>query len=526
MEGPRKGPERLEENDIEDWTSGYVADIGYTYGYYPELNPLNTQLAFIYAGCTPPKVATACELGFGQGVSINMHAAASAVQWWGTDFNPAQAGFAQELAQASGAKADLFDESFAQFCTRDDLPQMDYIGLHGIWSWISDENRAVIVDFVRRRLKVGGVLYVSYNTQPGWAAMVPMRDLFVEHAAVMGSPGQGRVSQIDAALAFAEKMLAANPMFSRANPMIPERLKKLAAHNRNYLAHEYFNRDWQPMSFSRMAQWLGPAKLSYAGSAHGLEAVDAVNMTPEQQALLAEIPDQGFRQTVRDFCMNQGFRKDYWVKGARKLTPAEQLEAVRRLAVVLVMAKEDVTLTVTGAQSEVTLTEAIYRPILEMLADHKPKTVGELERALQARQINLAQVVQAIMVLSGKGAVQAVQDAAVADQAKAATDRLNRHLIAGSIAGKEVHYLASPVTGGAVSAQRFHQLFIQSIADGKKTPEAWARDSWPILSAQGQKILKDGKPLETPEANLAELTAQAREFAAKRLPALRALRVV
>lgn len=27
---------------MSDWTSGYVADIGYTYGYYTELNPLRT----------------------------------------------------------------------------------------------------------------------------------------------------------------------------------------------------------------------------------------------------------------------------------------------------------------------------------------------------------------------------------------------------------------------------------------------------------------------------------------------------
>jgi len=44
------------------------------------------------------------------------------------------------------------------------LPDFDYIGLHGIWSWISDENRQVIVDFIRKKLKVGGVLYISYNT--------------------------------------------------------------------------------------------------------------------------------------------------------------------------------------------------------------------------------------------------------------------------------------------------------------------------------------------------------------------------
>jgi hypothetical protein len=144
-----------------------VADIGYTYGYYSELNPLNTQLTFLYASVAPPKIVNACELGFGQGVSLNVHAAASTVRWWGTDFNPAQAGFAQELAAAGGSGASLFDESFAEFCSRPDLPQMDYVGLHGIWSWISDENRAVIVDFVRRKLNVGGVLYVSYNTQPG-----------------------------------------------------------------------------------------------------------------------------------------------------------------------------------------------------------------------------------------------------------------------------------------------------------------------------------------------------------------------
>ena len=31
-----------------------------------------------------------------KGVSVNVHAAASAVQWYGTDFNPSHAGFAHE----------------------------------------------------------------------------------------------------------------------------------------------------------------------------------------------------------------------------------------------------------------------------------------------------------------------------------------------------------------------------------------------------------------------------------------------
>ena len=63
---------------MTSWTAGYVADIGYTYGYYTELNPVRVSLAFLNAGLVPPQVGTACELGFGQGMSANIHAAAHA----------------------------------------------------------------------------------------------------------------------------------------------------------------------------------------------------------------------------------------------------------------------------------------------------------------------------------------------------------------------------------------------------------------------------------------------------------------
>jgi hypothetical protein len=88
---------------MSDWTAGYVADIGYTYGYYTELNPLRVKLAFLNAGLSAPEMGTACELGFGQGMSTNLQAAASVVKWYGTDFNPSQAACAQEFAALSGS---------------------------------------------------------------------------------------------------------------------------------------------------------------------------------------------------------------------------------------------------------------------------------------------------------------------------------------------------------------------------------------------------------------------------------------
>ena len=511
---------------MTDWTSGYVADIGYTFGYYVELNPQRLKLPFLNAGLICPEVGAACELGFGQGMSVNLHAAASVTEWHGTDFNPSQAGFARELASVSGSSAQLYDEAFADFADRADLPEFDYIGIHGIWSWISDDNRAVIVDFVRRKLKVGGVLYISYNTQPGWAAMVPMRDLLNEHASVMGVSGHGIVPRIDAALEFAGKLLAVNPKYALANPQIAERVGKLKEQNRNYLAHEYFNRDWLPMSFSAMEKWLSPAKLSFACSANYLDHVPEVNLSAEQQALLKEIPDAMFPETVRDFMVNQQFRKDYWVKGPRKHTPLEHVEALRSQRVMLVQPRGEVSLKVTGAIGEATLQEAVYGPILDMLADHHPKTLGQIEQAVKDNGIVFAQLQQAVMVLTGAGSLYAVQDDALIAKARKHTDRLNAHLVGKSRASNDIGFLASPVTGGGVTVPRFHQLFLLARTQGRKQPAEWAAYVWSVLAMQGQKILKDGKTLDTAEENLAELTKQAQDFSDKQLPIMKALGIV
>ncbi len=48
---------------------------------------------------------------------------------------------------------------------------------------------------------------------------------------------------------------------------------------------------------------------------------------------------------------------------------------------------------------------------------------------------------------------------------------------------------------------------------------------WQILVSQGQKIVKEGKMLESPEENIAGLTAQAQSFADKQLPILKALQI-
>jgi hypothetical protein len=353
-----------------------------------------------------------------------------------------------------------------------------------------------------------------------------MRHLMSEHTCVIGSEGKGMVSRIDDAIEFAEKLMKTNPLFARANPTVSDRIKSLRDQNRHYLAHEYFNRDWHPMHFATMAEWLEVAKVSYACSASYLDSIEALNLTDEQKDFLKEIPDDVFRESVRDFMVNQQFRRDYWIKGARRLNALDRVEAIRAQKVILITHRPDVPLTVNGALGKAKLSEKIYTPYLDFLADHTPRTLKDIEQALAEHDINLAQITEATLVLSAAGHLAPVQADNTVEKARTHTGNLNTYICNLARGANEIVYLASPVTGGGVQVSRFQQLFILALANGLTTPSEWAQMTWQIVDGQGQRLLKDGKTLESAEENLEELSEQARIFEQKTLPILKALHIV
>jgi len=507
-----------------DWTSGYVADIGYTYGYYKELNPLRMRLALLNAGILPPKIVTACELGFGQGLSAAIHASAAVAQWWGNDFLPSQALFAQSLVATSRANAQFTDESFAEFLARDDLPQFDFICLHGVWTWVSQENRDLIMAFIQKNLKVGGVVYVSYNTQVGWAQIMPLRRLLVQHTQRMGAPGEGSAQRIRQALQFADQLLKTQPLHATSNSQVAPKLAELMGQDPHYLAHEYFNRDWQPMDFADMADVMSQAKLDYASSASYLDLIEAINLTPEQQQLLNQIDDLALKENSRDFCVDKKFRKDYWIKGAQQLNPVEVVNGLRAERVVMTKPRGAISLVLEGALGIADLAADIYNPILDYLADYQVHTLGEIEQALASHgTIGLQEIVQAMFIFTHRGEIQSAQSDEAIAGVQLRCEKLNQTLVAKAHSSQNIYFLASPVTGGGIEVSRFSQLFLEGYQQGHQSADALAQYVWQLIEPLGEGVIKYGRTLESAEDNLAELTQRASTFIEREYPMLNAL---
>lgn len=520
---------KIFEGDLmNEWNDGYFTSDTYTYGYYRELNPTFQNFCLLINGFAAPELnesSNHCELGFGQGVAVNFHAAATPGKFYGTDFNPAHAAHANELCNASKCNAKFFDDSFEQMLNRDDLPQFDSISLHGIWSWISTENQKIIVEFAKKFLKPGGVFYNSYNCYPGWAAKSPLRELLILYDKFVGETESNTVKRVDGALNFTKELLSKNPIYARTIPGLEKTLAEMTKENHNYLAHEFFNRDWICMYFTEVAEILSAAKLDFACTAQPLDLLDQANFDPEAIEFLNKIQNPIMKEQAKDYFINRQFRKDIFVRGARKLSQAERRNRLMNMNFVL-MTTADIDMKCVVARGEITFNNPDFEKAIEFLRsdNYRPKKFFDLLK--NNPSVNVSNIEQIINFLVSTDKMMPCQTEETIKKVKANCDRLNNYLIKRAENVGEINGLASPVIGGAYPIGRFEQIFIDSYKNGVRKSEDLAKRAWKIVESQGQRLLKDGKTVESAEENLKLFDEMAKKFLNLMLPIVKALQIV
>lgn len=503
----------------QDWSEGYVVDVSYTQGFYRELAPAALRFVTLLGGSPALDVAapfTYYELGCGNGHTTAVLAAANPqAQFIGVDFNPTHVHHAQRLARAGGlANVRFLEKSFAELGDLD-LPDADVVALHGIWSWVSDDNRGHIAEFMRRRLKPGGVAYVSYNSLPGQAQALPLQRLLYEHSALGGGE---RIERVARALDFARRMAGAGAEYFRLNPLARLRLEGIGKHDPAYLAHEYFNANWAPFYHLDVARQLAEAKLAYAGSATLADNFDQFSLGPEDAKLLAGLGERALAETARDFVRNQSFRRDVFTRGAPR-APAPELEAAlgaTRFA--LVRPRASARFTHKSIRGEATLEEAAYAPVLDALA-RAPMTFAELARAPECARLDRARLRQAVFGMAALGNLLPALPAAGEKARRAATDRFNASVLAAQPASTGALVLASPVLGSGVMLDFLDRVLLQ----GPSKEGAAIDHARRLLDKGGVALRKSGKAVEDAEERAALLEERAAFFFRDMLPLLRQL---
>lgn len=510
------------------WSEGYVSDIAYSIGYYREMAPDHLVLAALAVSKDPgPAVQPkrVLELGFGMGLGFVVGAASQPDTFFeGCDFNPQHVAHTRRMAEAAGLSNVLIREaSFQEIAgeAREGQHDLDIIQLHGILTWVSAEAHRAIVEIARKRLKPGGLLYVSYNCMPGWAAMLPVQRLMREHA----KNGSGSsLQKTAAAMEAVRSLVKGEARFFGAYPQVAARLEKLGGMQMSYLAHEYLNENWFIFHFADVAAMMSEAKLTYLASASIAENIDLVSVPAEMRGLVAAATDPIWKETLRDFACNKQFRRDIYARGGNDLSNLESVQALNTMHFTLSMPRNQVTLKLPGPLGEMDANPEIYGSIADLLGD-RIVPFDEIANLPALKQIGLAGVLQALSLMVHAGQVLPMVGGSNSNVAPGQS--LNRALVAFATQGRSYNFLAAPAARAGISVTTIELLILSAVFAGLENDISGTVEYLMVIMHRlGIQPIKEGAAVTDPAAQREMLTEEALAIISRKLPLWRRLGVL
>lgn len=217
-----------------------------------------------------------------------------------------------------------------------------------------------------------------------------------------------------------------------------------------------------------------------------------------------------------------------FIRGKNSLTALQTQERLRNTAFILLSSPEFLPHDITGYLGTFNLIEEIYHPIGQHFLKHEyqPQTIRELELALP--QLNYAQILNALVILSHLGFAQPCQSITPSEKVTVQCQQLNHYLIQQANFHQNYQALISPLTGIGIPTEHFHQLFYRAhFIDGLTTAHEFAQYVQQVLNQLNWYVLDADKNTISDQAqSLAIIEKKAAEFlAADKLTIARQLRL-
>lgn len=516
---------------MTDWTEGYVADVPYALGFYREMVPAHIAFASLCVGKHPGlalKPKRVLELGFGMGLGFVINAAANpGIHFEGIDFNPMHVAHARGLVEDTGlTNASVREASFQDLAREAEGSQqdLDLIVLHGILTWVSSEAHGAIVEIARKRLKPGGLLYVSYNCMPGWAPMLPLRHLMRENAKRVGKRSDQRVSS---GLELIAALVSENAHYLAANPTLAGRIEKISKLDKSYLAHEYLNANWHVFHFNEVSEMFARAKLGFIGSATLIENIDAMSLPESSRTRVGSELDPTFKEELRDLASNKQFRRDLFGRGLSNLTSVEHQELLSNMRFVLTVPRSKVTYKFQSPIGELDGNGSIYGAIADLLGE-KPASFSEIAAlpAFNDAGTNAALQAVALYVHSGQVLAAPPTENSFGFDPKPA-QLLNKVIAERVLQGRTYNFLAVPAAGSGIQATHGELLMFAAIL-ASTVGDVEAIVEHVIYSLQRLRVTwqVDGKPVADASERQAVVREDVKLFLSEKIPLWKRLGVL
>ena len=303
-------------------------EVPYMAAAFSNTHPEILAVTALLRGLDPPPLdgARVLELGCARGANlVPMASSLPAAEFVGVDLSARQIEEARETARAVGVGNVKFhamdlreiDDSFGTF---------DYVVAHGLYSWVPPEVQEAVLEVCARRLSPNGIVYLSYNTYPGWHVSVMFRDMMLYRIRKIADPAE-RLREARGFMRFlADSTRHDDNLWSIL-------LKEEAAYVEQardwYLLHDDLEGENNPVYFFEMVE---------RAAQHGLQYVTEERWGTPDEILAPEVwkvldrfaTDRIEREQYLDFIRSGRFRRSLFCRAGLRIAPGPVPERLER----------------------------------------------------------------------------------------------------------------------------------------------------------------------------------------------------
>ena len=313
---------------MKGFTGTTYDEVPYLATSFSNTHPEALAVAALLRGLEPPPLegARVLELGCARGGNLVPIAwSLPRTEHVGVDLSRRQIAEAEELARAVG----VFNVAFHAMDLRDlddSFGTFDFVIAHGLFSWVPPDVQDALLEVCARRLSPGGLVYLSYNTYPGWHVSGMFREMMLYRLRRISDPSE-RVREARTFMRFLAD--SARGQESVWSVLLREQADYVEQAQDWYLLHDDLEQENNPVYFSEMVERAGR---------HGLQYVTEERWGTPDEVLAPEVwtvldrfaTDRVEREQYLDFIRSGRFRRSLFAHAGRPLPSAPDMSRLPR----------------------------------------------------------------------------------------------------------------------------------------------------------------------------------------------------
>ncbi len=315
-----------------------------------------------------------CDLGCGSGLTLTTLAAAYPQgEFWGIDFNANHIRMGRARVEATGLTNVKFVEISFTKLREMEFPKFDFIATNGTLSWLGEEARDSVLDFMGNSLRDGGLGYLHYMSMPGHMYQPPICRLASDYYNQLTGDLEEKVFLTKE---FLRGFQQTQKLYFEQSPPAKAFIQRMLDSGTSLFLHDYLSNVREGYYFADIDKMMQKRSCFYAGSAEFFCNHLQLVVPMESRDLFRGVRDRSGIEAIKDFVGVIGGRTDVFIKSSSGQPASTQEDPLENM-MFGGMSFPDNQMTISFSGAVVQLGAEPSATIIRVLKE-KPMSLAEL----------------------------------------------------------------------------------------------------------------------------------------------------